>query len=146
MPDTTLIENMMKKCDICGEIIITDYGHNAAPVKKGLSCDRCNIDTVIPARLQSILPKQKKKKELTEEEKEKKKIYMREYMKRYHKKKISENDTEYMAKYKEYHKKSGQKYREQDHVKEKMRIQSKEYYQKTKNKLELLRQFENSEI
>ena len=57
MVDTSLLgelKNMMKKCDIC-EGIMTNYGHNAAPIINGNCCDDCNLDKVIPARLESVV-------------------------------------------------------------------------------------------
>ena len=38
------------KCVICGGTF-EEYGNNAKPVAKGLCCDNCNREKVIPARL-----------------------------------------------------------------------------------------------
>jgi hypothetical protein len=40
------------KCVICGKQF-TGYGHNADPISaEGQCCDKCNMDEVIPARVQ----------------------------------------------------------------------------------------------
>ena len=46
-------EKENKKCTICGEEI-KGYGNNAAPVKDGICCDKCNKEVVIPARLKGM--------------------------------------------------------------------------------------------
>ena len=38
------------KCCICGEVK-EEWGNNARPVAKGVCCDTCNCEKVIPARL-----------------------------------------------------------------------------------------------
>ena len=38
------------KCVICGGTF-EEYGNNAMPVAKGVCCDTCNCEKVIPARL-----------------------------------------------------------------------------------------------
>lgn len=41
-----------KECCICGEVI-EGYGNNPSPVKeKGRCCDKCNMEVVIPKRLE----------------------------------------------------------------------------------------------
>lgn len=42
----------MVLCDICGKDA-GEYGNNAAPVKKGICCNDCNTNIVIPARLKN---------------------------------------------------------------------------------------------
>lgn len=41
---------MEKKCCVCGKEFI-GYGNNASPVKKGVCCDYCNTNFVVPARI-----------------------------------------------------------------------------------------------
>lgn len=41
---------MEKKCCVCGKEFI-GYGNNASPVKKGVCCDYCNTNFVVPARM-----------------------------------------------------------------------------------------------
>lgn len=42
------------KCCICGKEI-KGYGNNPRPVKKeGLCCDECNLEVVIPARIENM--------------------------------------------------------------------------------------------
>ena len=44
-------EPKKEKCIFCNKII-EGYGNNPRPVKdKGLACDKCNLEIVIPARL-----------------------------------------------------------------------------------------------
>lgn len=38
------------KCVICGEVK-EEFGNNAMPLAKGVCCDACNCEKVIPARL-----------------------------------------------------------------------------------------------
>ncbi len=47
------------KCVICGQPII-GYGNNAEPVANGYCCDECNLDTVVPARIQQIYAEKNK--------------------------------------------------------------------------------------
>ena len=42
-----------KKCVICGKEF-EGYGNNAEPVAEGLCCNECNMEMVVPARLQKI--------------------------------------------------------------------------------------------
>ena len=42
------------KCSICKDEI-KGYGNNAEPVNGGRCCDKCNMEVVIPARLELIL-------------------------------------------------------------------------------------------
>ena len=42
------------KCCICGEKMLTRYSHNAQPVKKGRCCHQCNIEFVIPKRIENL--------------------------------------------------------------------------------------------
>ncbi len=44
------VDNKKDVCCICG-CDIEGYGNNAAPVKDGRCCDKCNIEVVVPARL-----------------------------------------------------------------------------------------------
>lgn len=44
---------MKKTCCICGETF-EGYGNNAAPVKDGTCCDKCNLEKVIPARIDLV--------------------------------------------------------------------------------------------
>lgn len=37
-------------CCICG-LKINGYANNAAPVKSGVCCNKCNIEHVLPSRL-----------------------------------------------------------------------------------------------
>lgn len=48
---------MKIKCCICGKEI-EGYGNNPYPIKQdGLCCDSCNINIVIPARINEIYRK-----------------------------------------------------------------------------------------
>ena len=38
-------------CSICGEVI-DGYGHCAQPVQNGRCCDKCNVEVVIPRRME----------------------------------------------------------------------------------------------
>ena len=38
-------------CSICG-VQITGYGNCSQPVKEGRCCDRCNVEVVIPRRIE----------------------------------------------------------------------------------------------
>ena len=40
-------------CCLCGKRI-DGYWHNAAPVKDGVCCDKCNATRVIPERLRKV--------------------------------------------------------------------------------------------
>lgn len=42
-----------QKCIICGKEF-TGCGNNAEPIKKGVCCDECNINVVIPLRVKGI--------------------------------------------------------------------------------------------
>lgn len=44
----------IRKCSICGDLIFEDEGNNAEPINNGRCCDRCNIEVVIPARLDKL--------------------------------------------------------------------------------------------
>lgn len=44
----------MKECCLCGKKIENEYGNNAQPVAKGVCCNKCNWNTVIPARINRI--------------------------------------------------------------------------------------------
>jgi len=146
MPDTTLIEelkNIMKKCDIC-EGIMTNYGHNAAPITNGKCCDRCNIDTVIPARLESvvkIVPDISEEQKKIELEKEKKRVYMREYMRKYHAKNKN-NDENYTEKVRANQRKANAKRRQRDDVKEAEKVYHKKWSAERTRKIQLLKQLE----
>lgn len=41
---------MEKKCCICGNTF-NSYSNNAAPIKDGTCCDKCNTQFVVPSRL-----------------------------------------------------------------------------------------------
>ena len=41
---------MEKKCCICGNTF-NGYGNNAAPIKNGTCCNKCNTQFVVPSRL-----------------------------------------------------------------------------------------------
>lgn len=41
------------KCVICGGTF-EEYGNDAKPVAKGVCCDTCNCEKVIPARLKMV--------------------------------------------------------------------------------------------
>lgn len=41
---------LVKICDICGKEF-KEWGNNPEPVTKGICCDKCNREYVIPARL-----------------------------------------------------------------------------------------------
>lgn len=45
---------MTKKCCFC-KIIIKEFGNNAEPIKKGVCCDECNKNIVIPIRIKNIM-------------------------------------------------------------------------------------------
>lgn len=48
-------------CCICGKKL-EEYGNNPAPVKDdGLCCDKCNLEIVIPARMDMMFPARVKK-------------------------------------------------------------------------------------
>lgn len=66
---------MEKKCCICGKEF-ESFGNNADPIKKGICCDLCNVNYVIPGRIFSSsrnvpisfeVVKTKKEKKLLEE-------------------------------------------------------------------------------
>lgn len=42
------------KCCICNKPILLKHSHNAEPVKPGRCCTKCNIEKVIPARINQI--------------------------------------------------------------------------------------------
>lgn len=46
----------IKSCCLCHKLII-GYGNNAEPVKSGRCCDKCNVNIVIPARLEFMINK-----------------------------------------------------------------------------------------
>lgn len=46
--------NETKVCSICGRKYI-GFGNNAWPIKTGECCDSCDLNIVIPARIQTIL-------------------------------------------------------------------------------------------
>lgn len=47
-------ENGEKKCCICGKTL-TGWGHNPYPVKtEGECCSECNMQSVVPARLERL--------------------------------------------------------------------------------------------
>ena len=49
-------ENIKNKCVICGEEY-EGYGNNPYPVKDyGKCCDKCNLEKVIPARINALKP------------------------------------------------------------------------------------------
>lgn len=41
----------MIKCSICGKEIEGRFGNNPSPLKRGLCCDKCNTELVLPLRL-----------------------------------------------------------------------------------------------
>lgn len=41
----------MKKCSICGKNY-KGYGNNAQPINNGECCDKCNLNVVVPTRLE----------------------------------------------------------------------------------------------
>lgn len=43
----------MGECVICKEEY-EGYGNNANPVKKGLCCDKCNMEVIISSRLSTL--------------------------------------------------------------------------------------------
>jgi hypothetical protein len=43
-----------KKCCLCGDVV-TGWGHNPLPLKKGTCCGVCNDTKVIPARLMLMM-------------------------------------------------------------------------------------------
>jgi hypothetical protein len=52
------------KCHICEkEMPPNEYGNNSHPVSDGLCCDQCNLDVVIPARLQLAIWVRRKQEE-----------------------------------------------------------------------------------
>tara|TARA_R100000501_G_C2551831_1_gene66150 strand:- start:392 stop:580 length:189 start_codon:yes stop_codon:yes gene_type:complete len=42
-----------KKCVICHKKIM-GWGNNAEPITKGICCDKCNYEIIIPTRLKNI--------------------------------------------------------------------------------------------
>ena len=50
--------NLEKTCVLCGNKIF-GYGNNASPVADGTCCDLCNMEKVIPARLNQFRSKRK---------------------------------------------------------------------------------------
>lgn len=42
-----------KKCVLCG-IRYEGIGNNSEPIKKGLCCELCNLNIVIPQRMKNI--------------------------------------------------------------------------------------------
>ena len=141
-----MVEND-NKCVICDENI-NGYGNNAQPVKRGLCCDKCNTDIVIPKRMEALM---KIKPEISEEEKkeiqkEKKRVYMREYMKGYYGKKKAENDVEFLEKYREIQRLQSAKRRQSADVREYNKNYNKQYYYNNKKRLELLKLIQNTEV
>lgn len=50
--------NELKRCCICGKIF-KGWGNDPWPVKEeGQCCDKCNLDKVLPARLQRLVEKE----------------------------------------------------------------------------------------
>ena len=49
-----MTDNKPWKCPLCGEMT-AGYGHNGRPVIKAQVCDQCNLNQVVPKRLESIL-------------------------------------------------------------------------------------------
>lgn len=45
--------NQRGVCSICGNDYY-NYGNNAKPVNDGRCCNKCNLEKVIPARLQKM--------------------------------------------------------------------------------------------
>jgi len=43
-----------KKCCICGKLVEGE-GNNAEPYKRGICCNTCNKNVVIPARMNKML-------------------------------------------------------------------------------------------
>lgn len=43
----------VQKCCICGKTF-QGWGNDAAPIKNGVCCDKCNDERVIPARLKVL--------------------------------------------------------------------------------------------
>ena len=41
------------RCAICGDHVAPKRGHNLAPVADGICCEKCNIEVVIPARIEA---------------------------------------------------------------------------------------------
>ena len=51
-------KTMKRKCVFCGEAI-KDYGNDPYPVKEyGRCCDKCNMNYVIPARIEELAKEQ----------------------------------------------------------------------------------------
>jgi len=47
--------DLKETCPICGEVFDSKQGHNPAPLEvEGKVCGQCNIDYVIPARLEEL--------------------------------------------------------------------------------------------
>ncbi len=44
----------MKECSIC-KFPYTGYGNNAAPINDGRCCDACNLEKVIPDRINNVI-------------------------------------------------------------------------------------------
>ncbi len=44
----------MKICSICGKTF-EEYGNNAQPVNNGVCCDKCNLEIVVPRRIQDSI-------------------------------------------------------------------------------------------
>lgn len=44
----------MNKCLICKKKNVSEFWDNARPVNKGVCCDKCNFEKVIPVRLKKI--------------------------------------------------------------------------------------------
>lgn len=42
------------KCTICNGPLNDKFGHNAEPVMKGKCCGVCNLEKVIPARIEQM--------------------------------------------------------------------------------------------
>lgn len=45
---------IIEKCCLCGEYAEPKDMHNAAPLKDGKCCEKCNLSKVIPARIKSL--------------------------------------------------------------------------------------------
>ena len=49
----------MTNCVICGKAF-DGYGNNADPVADGECCDECNMNIVVPARIEQIVADRRK--------------------------------------------------------------------------------------
>jgi len=77
-PNTEYIPHKTEKCSICHEPlsvlissdsgkVLWEHGNNAEPINKGRCCQSCDIEVVIPTRMQFLLAEKRSKQALKDE-------------------------------------------------------------------------------